>query len=114
MEKLKFITVLSLIVGSLAFGTYDTDTAGNAKVTRSEGVYVFMDCEPLTEYDIVFTHKVKIVWSNSQINDVPDLKETVIKRVKKKALRNGQTFDAIIVKSLTDITAIKFKEEAKE
>jgi len=115
MENLRTITkhlTAALIfsfcaVSMFAMGKLITETQ-EATVQKTENVYVFMDCQPQKEYDVVFTYSVKMVLDNSQINSVQKIKSYVLKKLKKEAAKKNTTFEAVIINDLDDIKAVNF------
>lgn len=106
MKKLIQISVIvtGLFLSLLSFTTgQDERTLGN--VRKVQGKYMFTSCEPIKEYEPVFNVKIGAVWSNSQINDVPEIEKMALKR----AMKKNQEFDGLIVNAIDDITAFRWK-----
>lgn len=79
---------------------------GLARVEKKSGKYVFLECEPVTEYDVAFDVKAAVAGA-----EVPaDFVEVVLKKALKTGEKEHKDFDGVVIKSgqRSDI-AIKFK-----
>lgn len=84
---------------------FDADK-GLARVEKKSGKYIFLECEPLAEYDVAFDVKA----STGGAWQLSDYAETALKRATKIADNEKKSFDGIIIKGgqKADI-AVKFK-----
>jgi len=97
--------VFILVCASQGFipkpNNYDKDMA---RVTKYQGLYVFMQCQPLGEYQELGTvKKTGIVWNG----DPTEMYETLVKKAKKNYDdAQGIIFDDV---KMEHATVIKFK-----
>ena len=76
-----------------------------AQVNQAQGVYIFMQCIPVSEYIVLGTvKKTGLVWTGKP----EEMFNTIIRRVKKDyPTTEGLIFDAV---DMQHATCIKFKE----
>lgn len=109
MKKV-FLLVLSLLLSGL---TFSQNEKAKANVQKTQGLYIFNDCEPVCEYEIV--ERVKNVFTLSPHKDYESIKARLIK----KALKEYPEAQALVL-SLSSSGAdnalvVKFKDgTAKE
>lgn len=83
----------------------DTPVKKNlASVKQSQGIYIFMQSEPVAEYEVLGTvKKTGIVWSGKP----EEMFNTILRRAQKDYPRcDGLIFDAV---DMEHATCIKFK-----
>ena len=103
-NKLSLVTLLVIAFLALSF-TLQNNNQKTAIVNQTQGIYCFMNCQPVDEYETVFFLKVKVVWSNGQINSVDEIRDMLIRKANKKSI----SYDALIYDGELGATAIKFK-----
>lgn len=106
------------IYDALIIGTSDRDMAitwkdkskdnAIARVKKNEGKLVFIECEPLTNYDIVGKYNISGVGQQLLLGTCPSHQEKVDKLIK-KAGKDKSGFDGVIYGSSKNDLAIKFK-----
>ena len=79
-----------------------------ARVKKTEGKYVFIDCEPITNYDIAGKYNVNGVGQQVLLGTCPTYQEKIDKLLK-KANKEKLNFDAVLFGSSQNDLAIKFK-----
>jgi len=79
-----------------------------ARVKKTEGKYVFIDCEPVTNYDIAGKYNVSGVGQQLLLGTCPTYQEKIDKLLK-KANKEKLNFDAVLFGSSQNDLAIKFK-----
>lgn len=100
-----------LVAASLAFTAktlhFDPADKGLARVEKKTGKYIFLECEPVQEYDVAFEIKVTLF---AVPENVQAWVEPVLKKALKISEKEHKEFDAIVMKTgqRSDI-AIKFK-----
>ncbi len=107
MKKL-FVNAGLLIWGFLIF-SFNTEAPKDyslAKVSKVSGKYIFMESEPMQEYEIVYELKCFVGGFNSP----NDIVEYVDKLAKKQEKNIGKEYDALIIGSGKYDLAIKFKK----
>ena len=60
MKKIITLIFTTLLLANI---TYSQDRS-LAKVEKVSGKYAFVNCEPVSEYEVVFYVDIKMVWSN--------------------------------------------------
>lgn len=75
-----------------------------ARVPKTQGKYVFIRCEPVVEYDVVFDYTF-MTWSGTP----EEMATAGIESAKKRAKSKQLDFDGIIIGSGAKDIAIKFK-----
>lgn len=103
----KLIVLLVCMVSSFAVMAQDCDKK-MARVYRHNGLLIFTDCEPVSDYEVVDHVKSAISW-DGQYSGIKD-------KLVRKALSDNPTADGIIL-SMTSAAAdkavvIRFKEGA--
>jgi len=78
------------------------------RVKRTEGKYVFVDCEPVANYSIVDKYNVSGVGQQLLLGTCPTLQQKIDKLIK-KSTKDKHEFDAVMYGSSTNDLAIKFK-----
>jgi len=99
----KVIVIILLACVALFAFTQEKDK-GLARVNRYQGYYIFVQSQPICEYDVLGTvKKTGVVWSGS-----PDeMFNTLIKRMKKDYPKaDGIIFDDV---AMEHATCIQFK-----
>lgn len=77
-----------------------------ARVEKKTGKLVFMECEPVAEYEVAFRFSIPLA-GVEQLSDFP---ERSIKKATKISEKEHKDFDAIVIKSgQREDIAIKFK-----
>jgi len=79
-----------------------------ARVKKNEGKYVFIDCEPVTNYDISGKYNVSGAGQKILLGTCPSYQEKIDKLIK-KANKEKLNFDAVIFGSSQNDLVIKFK-----
>jgi hypothetical protein len=105
------------IYDAIILGTSDRDIAivwkdkskDNAicRVKRNEGKYVFIECEPLTDYEIEGKYNISGVGQQIIIGTCPSHQEKVDKLLK-KASKDNLDFDGVMYGSSKNDLVIKF------
>ena len=79
-----------------------------ARVKKNEGKFVFIQCEPLTNYDIIGKYNVSGVGQQLLLGTCPTHQQKIEKLIK-KAGKDKLDYDAVMYGSSTNDYAIKFK-----
>jgi hypothetical protein len=104
------ITTASLITASVSNKDQSETDYALARVERMTGKYIFLNAEPVADYEIAFTVKVT-VWDSSQIAGLDKVSDMILTKALKTAEKEGKEFDALIIKSgQREDLAIKFKK----
>jgi len=103
-NKLSIVTFMMVAFIALSFTLQNTNQK-TANVDQTQGVYCFINCQPVDEYETVFFLKIKTVWTNGQINTIDEIRDMLIKKANKK----GIAYDALIYDGDVGATAVKFK-----
>ena len=103
---------------AIIFGTSDRDLAiiwkdkskDNAlcRVKRNEGKYIFVECEPFANYDIVGKFSISGVVQQLLIGTCPEHQANIDKLIK-KAVKENIEFDGVMYGSTKNDLVIKFK-----
>jgi hypothetical protein len=101
MKNFIFILFLLPIIG---FAQNEFD-ASLAQVNKVSGKYIFLNCEPVNEYEVVYEVKA-FALSFSGIDDITDI---VLKKAFKMKKKEGKDFDALIIGSSKFDLAVNFK-----
>lgn len=109
MKKIFLTSSLLLAVLIFAIGNEPTKDLSLAKVNKKSGKYIFLNCEPVHEYEVVYNIEIKFVISSSQMDTTDEIADMVLKRAFKMQKKEGKEFDAIIVGTQKVDLAIKFK-----
>lgn len=106
------------IYDAIILGTSDRDMAitwkdkskDNAicRVKRNEGKYVYIECEPLANYDIVGKYNISGIGQQILLGSCPGHQEKCDKLIK-KAVKDKLDFDGVMYGSSKNDLAIKFK-----
>lgn len=106
------------IYDALIFGTSDRDMAiiwkdkskdnAIARVKKNEGKFVFVECEPLANYDVISKYDVSGVGQQILLGSCPGHQQKVDKIIK-KATKENLNFDGVMYGSSKNDLAIKFK-----
>ncbi|MBW8050773.1 MAG: hypothetical protein FVQ77_10655 [Cytophagales bacterium] len=106
------ISIISLIllVGAtffLAFSSVqDSKDKSLARVQKMSGKYVFINAEPVQEYDVTFELKIVAMGFDSP----DDMSSKVMKKALKIAEKKNIDFDGVVLGSGKIDVAIKFKD----
>lgn len=107
MKNSKFLlAILVVAIGAAAF-SFQTDKS-TARVNRIQGVYVFVQCQPVQDYDVVGDKTTKLGSMMMGKQSIDDQLQSMIKRGRKEY--GDDTFDGIITSDGNIGTFIKFKE----
>ena len=79
-----------------------------ARVTKNEGKYLFIECEPLNDYDVVGKYNVSGFGQVVLTGDCPS-HQSKIDKLMKKATKDHLEFDGIIFGSSKNDLVIKIK-----
>jgi uncharacterized protein (DUF608 family) len=99
-----YITVLLLTIALFSF-TNTNEDKDLCKVNKYSGKYVFWMCEPVAEYEEVFTVKATVSACSKQTSQ----SESVVKEAIVQSSLSKIEFDAVIVGTTERDVAIKFK-----
>jgi len=104
MKKLFTICATLSLIAALAFTTQTENKKDLARVNRVEGYYIFIQCAPIAEYDVLGTvKKTGVTWSGSP----EEMYRTLLKRMKKDYPKaDGIIFDDV---AMEHATCIQFK-----
>lgn len=99
------------VMGLLAMNTSTQDKDYSlGRVERKSGKFIFLNCEPINNYDVAFLVEIKFVWSESQINTMDKMTNTILNKAFKISEKENKEFDALIINSgQNKDLAIKFK-----
>lgn len=100
----KAIFPILLIVALFAFSFKLEKDTSLARVHKTKGKLVFLDCEPVHEYDVVFEFKFKVYTGSFE-----EYRTRGIDAADKYAAKESLNYDAIIVGNTKKDIAIKFK-----
>ncbi len=104
------VAFLGSIIGTV-FNHLQTPDYSLARVERTSGKYIFLNAEPVSDYEIVFPVEIKVIWDNSQISGLDKITNLVLTKALKISEKEGKEFDALIIKSgQKQDLAIKFKK----
>ena len=78
------------------------------RVKKTEGIYYFLYCEPLAEYDIAGKYNVSMAITSALLGVCPGENEKINKLLR-KASKDKLIFDAIIYGNSANDMVIKFK-----
>ncbi len=101
---MKKITLLSIIIVGIAISAFTVLSEKNAAIVNQEqGLYIFIQSKPVTEYNYLGTVKKSIAWTGQP----EEMLNSLIKKVKKE----HPTADGIIFTSadMDKADAVKFK-----
>lgn len=106
------------IYDAVIVGTSDRDMAitwkdkskdnAIARVKKNEGKLVFIECEPVVNYDIIGKYSVSGVGQQLLLGTCPSHQEKIDKIIK-KATKEKLSFDGVVYGSSKNDVAIKFK-----
>ena len=101
MKKILTVCAALSLIAALAFTTQTENKKDLARVNRVQGYYIFIQCAPLTEYDVLGTvKKTGVTWTD----DPEEKYNTLIKRTKKDFPKcDGIIFDDIQLEHATCI-----------
>ena len=80
-----------------------------ARVQKVSGKYVFLNCEPINEYEVVYEVKAVPLSANS-VSSTYKISNFVLNKAFKMEKKQGKDFDAVIIGTSKYDLAIKFKE----
>ncbi|MEQ8628089.1 hypothetical protein [Ekhidna sp.] len=107
MRKWKFLLAVAVVAtGAVAFTFQKDDSL--ARVNRIQGVYVFVQCEPVQDYDVVGDKTTKFGTALMGKQSIDDQLQSMIKRGRKDL--GDDAFDGVITQDGEIGTFIKFKE----
>lgn len=106
-ERLKYNLIAGAIIAAIAIAVSAFAASPNdrtAKVQRTGAVFVFVECYPTDEFDVVGSESIGITMSGKY----SEIKEKLLK----KAAKDFPTADGIIIASPDEgkATVIKFKQ----
>jgi len=104
MKNLIFIFFLLPIIG---FSQNNFD-ASLAKVNKVSGKYIFLNCEPVNEYEVVYEVKA-VPLTTGQVSTLDKISNFVLKKAFKMKKKEGEDFDALIIGTSKFDLAIRFK-----
>jgi hypothetical protein len=111
MKSLIGILLCAMMQFMVTEDKQETTDLALAKVDKISGKYIFLNAEPVAEYDVAFMVEIKVVWDNSQINSLDKITNLVLNKAFKTAEKEDKEFDALIIKSgQKQDLAIKFKQ----
>lgn len=89
----------------------ETTDLALARVDKISGKYIFLNAEPVAEYEVAFMVEIKVIWDNSQMNSLDKIANLVLNKAFKTAEKEGKEFDGLIIKSgQKQDLAIRFKK----
>ena len=106
MKKLIFIL---LLLPFTAFSQNGFD-ASLAKVSKVSGKYIFLNCEPANEYEVVYEVKA-VPWRAAQVSSLDKITNFVLKRAFKMKDEIGKDFDALLIGTSKFDLAVRFKQK---
>lgn len=80
-----------------------------ARVQKVSGKYVFLNCEPLNEYEVIYEVKA-VPLSTSSVSSTDKISNFVLNKALKMKKKQGKDFDALIIGTSKFDLAIKFIE----
>lgn len=102
----KLLLVLLVCAGGAYAATKSVMSSKMATVNMAQGKYVYIDCQPVDSFEVVFVLKEPpVVWSHSDWNSVSKIKKKMVNKCNNK----GIPFDAVIIDGDNTATAIRFK-----
>ncbi|MFD2937711.1 hypothetical protein [Spirosoma flavum] len=111
-KSITFFVAGLLITGLFAFSTttyqrsFDQTDKGLVRVEKKSGKYVFLECEPVGDYEIAFNFVTRV----SNVSQPGDFTFAAIEKAIKIGERKKKEFDGIIIKTgAREDIAIKFK-----
>jgi len=106
-----FAATLGPILGIIIGTNFQTPDNSLARTERVSGKYIFLNAEPVAEYDIAFLVAVTVI-DPAQVSSLDKISNVVLKKAFKIAEKEGKDFDALIIKSgQKQDLAIKFKQK---
>lgn len=92
-----------------AFSTKSSDAKDYSmgRVTRMSGKYIFINCEPVNDYEVVYEVKTVLLGGVTSTNAMVD---AVMVNAKKMEKKDPKPYDALIIGSNKYDLAVKFKD----
>ena len=109
MRKIKFLSALILSITLLSHTSYNDDK-DLCKVNKYSGKYLFWMCEPVAEYEEVFSVNASVSACETQTSQSED----VVNEAIVQSSLNKIEFDAVIVGNTKRDVAIKFIESTED
>lgn len=109
MKKIETLFALILSITLLSHTSYNDDK-DLCKVNKYSGKYVFWMCEPIVEYEEVFSVNASVSACETQTSQ----SENVVKEAIVQSSLSKIEFDAVIVGNTERDVAIKFKESTED
>lgn len=112
LKRLIQTTLALVFLSTAAFAQASNDLA---KVSKVNGVPVYIFSDPINEYEILFSKgtgaKASSIMSDGTVNEgISDKVAQFVTRIQRQARRKGVEFDAILYTGGKQAAAIKFKE----
>lgn len=113
MKKILFTALASFML--IAIFAFKSETKSNqtekdyslARVSKVSGKYIFLNCEPIQDYDVVYELSG---FTLGHFNSPNEIVNYVVKIAKKREDKEGKEYDALIIGSSKYDLAIKFKK----
>ena len=105
MSRLALILVLLI-----SFNSFSQKDNSLAKVQKLSGRYVFINCEPVSEYEVAFEFKAFALNTGNIAGPTKLASFCMSKAIKESKKLGGKEFDAIVVGQQKYDIAIKFKD----
>ena len=105
---LRISSIILFIFPIIGFAQNNTDFS-LAKVNKVSGKYVFLNCEPVNDYEVIYEVKVTPVHT-AQVSSLDKISNIVLKKAFKMKKKQGEDFDAIIIGNSRVDLAVRFKQ----
>lgn len=109
MKNTIIFSLGALVTMIFAFSNQSPDDKDYSmgRVTRMSGKYIFINCEPSNDYEVVYEVKTVLLGGVTSINALVD---AVLVNTKKMEKKDPKPYDALIIGSNKYDLAIKFKD----
>jgi hypothetical protein len=109
---MKNISIFSLgiaitLLFAFNYKSNDEKDLSLGRVTRMSGKYIFINCEPTNDYEVVYEVKTVLLGGVTSTNAMVD---AVLVNAKKMEKKDPKPYDALIIGSNKYDLAIKFKD----